>query len=54
MVQKSSAINMRSKSLRKKKIIPRIARFALDNITFIMKRRKKTIFFIKAFIIAMC
>lgn len=47
MVQKTSPINMRCKSLGKKKMITRIARFALDKTTFIMGRREKTISFIK-------
>ena len=53
MVQKTSPINMRCKSLGKKKMITRVARFALDKTTFIMGRREKTISFIKAFIMAM-
>ena len=53
MVQKTSPINIRCKSLGKKKMITRVTRFALDKTTFIMGRRKKTISFIKAFIMAM-
>ena len=53
MVQKTSPINMRCKSLGKKKMITRVARFALDKTTFIMGRREKTISFINGFIIAM-
>ena len=53
MVQKTSLINMRCKSLEKKKMITHVARFALDKTMFIIGRRKKTISFIKAFIMAM-
>ena len=53
IVQKTSPINMRFKSLGKKRIITCVARRALKKITFIMGRREKTISFIKAFIMAM-
>ena len=53
MVQKTIPINMRCKSIGKKKMIIRVARFALNKTKFIMGRREKTISFIKAFIMAM-
>ena len=54
MVQKTSPINIRYKSIGKKKIITRVTSFVLEKTTFIIERREKTISFIKAFIKAMC